>query len=149
MSDEEEKLNKRERCLARKLLVAAEVAKAEETLKQEEASMLPRKRKRLAQNTIKFAAQEEERLERGKIVDQAKQDLKQPDKLSRKQRRAAEKVIAQAAEEKKLLRIKRREEREVAEQERIRIDNIQAERKKAHYGAGRKSSEKGARLKLS
>ena len=83
--------------------------------------MLPRKRKRLAQNTIKFAAQEEERLERGKIVDQAKQDLKQPDKLSRKQRRTAEKVIAQAAEETKLLRIKRREERATAELERIRI----------------------------
>ena len=89
--------------------------------------MLPRKRKRLAQNTIKFAAQEEERLERGKIVDQAKQDLKQPDKLSRKQRRAAEKVIAQAAEEKKLLRIKRREERAAEELERIRIDKIQTD----------------------
>ena len=89
--------------------------------------MTPRKRKRMAQNAINLAAQEEERLERGKIVEQAKQDLKEPDKLSRKQRRAAEKVIAQAAEEKKLLRIKKREEREAAELEQIRIDKIQAD----------------------
>ena len=69
MSDKEEKNpNKRERRLARKLLVAEEAARAEEILKQEEASMLPRKRKRMAQNAINFAAQEEERLERGRIV---------------------------------------------------------------------------------
>ena len=88
--------------------------------------MLPRKRKRMAQNAIIFAAQEEERLERGRIIEQAKQDLKEPN-MSRKQRRAAEKVIAQAAEEKKLLRIKRREERAAEELERIRIDKIQTD----------------------
>ena len=118
--------NKKERRLARKLLVEEEAAKAEEMLKQENASMLPRKRKRMAQNAINFAAQEEERLERGRIIEQAKQDLKEPN-MSRKQRRAAEKVIAQAAEEKKLLRIKKREEREAAELEQIRIDKIQAD----------------------
>ena len=128
MADKEEiNPNKRERRLARKLLVAEEAAKAEEMLQQENASMLPRMRKRTAQNAINLAAQEEERLERGRIVEQAKQDLKEPDKLSRKQRRAAEKVIAQAAEEKKLLRIKKREEKEIAEQERIRIEQIQAD----------------------
>ena len=89
--------------------------------------MLPRKRKRMAQNAINLATQEEERLERGRIVELAKQDLKEPDKLTRKQRRVAEKVIAQAAEEKKSMRIKRHEEKELAEQERIRIDNIQAD----------------------
>ena len=77
MSDGEEKPSKRERRLARKILEEAKVAQAEETLKQ--ASMLPRKRKRLAENTIKSAAQEKERLEQGKItVDQAKEDLKRP-----------------------------------------------------------------------
>ena len=74
MSDKEEKNpNKRERRPARKLLVAEEAAKAEEILKQEGASMLPRKRKRMAQNAINLAAQEEEILERGRIVEQAKQ----------------------------------------------------------------------------
>ena len=70
MSDEEEKLNKRERRLARKILVEVEVAQAEETLKQ--ASMLPRKRKRLAENIIKSAAQVKERLEQGKLLTRQK-----------------------------------------------------------------------------
>ena len=49
MADKEEiNPNKRERRLARKLLVAEEAAKAEEMLKQENASMLPRKRKRVS-----------------------------------------------------------------------------------------------------
>ena len=100
MADKEEIIpNKRERRLARKRLVVEEAAKAEELLKQENASMLPRKRKRMAQNAINLATQEEERLERGRIVELAKQDLKEPDKLTHKQRRTAEKVIAQAAEE--------------------------------------------------
>ena len=60
MADKEEiNPNKRERRLARKLLVAEEAAKAEEMLQQENASMLPRMRKRTAQNAINLAAQED------------------------------------------------------------------------------------------
>ena len=53
MADKEEiNPNKRQRRRARQLLVAEEAAKAEEMLQQENASMLPRMRKRTAQNAI-------------------------------------------------------------------------------------------------